>query len=226
VKVRTKLVLPVLVLGLISVALLIGGTILLNVTRIGSDNYKRIIAGKDLVADVLPPPLYLVESYLLAYEIVHLTESLEQKRVRDRLEALETEFHGRIDHWRMTGQIKDTGTDFFEKLRTEVIPCVDAGDYEKARQLVIEKLRPKFELQRFAVDTLVSKTLRENERLENDAENLVKSRLWIAFSASLPVLFLTILSSVWLANRMLDHWLESAKWHRLLPTAIYAAESS
>ncbi|WP_349254112.1 hypothetical protein [Rhizobium sp. CC1099] len=32
--------------------------------------YKQIIYGKDLVADILPPPLYLVESNMLALEAV------------------------------------------------------------------------------------------------------------------------------------------------------------
>jgi methyl-accepting chemotaxis protein len=31
--------------------------------------YQEIVYGKDLIADILPPPLYIVESYMLANEI-------------------------------------------------------------------------------------------------------------------------------------------------------------
>jgi methyl-accepting chemotaxis protein len=31
--------------------------------------YQEIVNGKDLIADILPPPLYIVESYMLANEI-------------------------------------------------------------------------------------------------------------------------------------------------------------
>src|SRR5687768_8730553 len=41
-----------------------------NKLRVNGEIYRQIIYGKDLVADILPPPLYLVESYMLALEAV------------------------------------------------------------------------------------------------------------------------------------------------------------
>ena len=33
-------------------------------TKVGGPNYQRIVLYKDLVADILPPPNYIIESYL------------------------------------------------------------------------------------------------------------------------------------------------------------------
>ncbi|MBP9754495.1 MAG: hypothetical protein KBD40_05810, partial [Phenylobacterium sp.] len=34
--------------------------------RVGGPLYERIVLGKDLVADILPPPEYVIEAYLEA----------------------------------------------------------------------------------------------------------------------------------------------------------------
>jgi len=42
----------------------------LSQLKVNGPVYDGIIDGKDLVADILPPPLYLVEAYMLASEAV------------------------------------------------------------------------------------------------------------------------------------------------------------
>jgi methyl-accepting chemotaxis protein len=42
----------------------------INTVRVGGGDYDKIVQVKDLVADILPPPLYIIEAYLdanLAY---------------------------------------------------------------------------------------------------------------------------------------------------------------
>jgi methyl-accepting chemotaxis protein len=38
--------------------------------RVNGPIYERIMQGQDLVADILPPPAYLVESYLIALQLM------------------------------------------------------------------------------------------------------------------------------------------------------------
>ena len=66
----------------------------LSQMAIGSPHYGQIIRAKDLVADVLPPPAYLIESYLevtLAHE--NPSRVAEHKA---RLAELEREYGGLI----------------------------------------------------------------------------------------------------------------------------------
>ncbi|PIB90544.1 HAMP domain-containing methyl-accepting chemotaxis protein [Caulobacter sp. FWC2] len=68
--------------------------------RIGGPLYDRIIAGKDLTADILPPPMYVVEAYLDA-EMAYYIRSPEKieaatREIRDRRK----EYEDRVTHWR------------------------------------------------------------------------------------------------------------------------------
>ena len=70
-----------LVLGL-GIALVVTiGAVSINKVRIGGSTYDEIVQAKDLVADILPPPLYVIEAYLeasLAYN--HAKPMLETRK--------------------------------------------------------------------------------------------------------------------------------------------------
>jgi len=42
----------------------------LNKLKVNRPVYQNIIQGKDLIADILPPPEYIIESYLVALHSV------------------------------------------------------------------------------------------------------------------------------------------------------------
>ena len=42
----------------------------LNELKVNGEMYDQIIMGKDLVADILPPPEYIIEIYLTTYQIL------------------------------------------------------------------------------------------------------------------------------------------------------------
>ena len=42
---------------------------------VGGPTYKDIIRSKDVVADVLPPPLYIIETHLVAHQAVATSDA-------------------------------------------------------------------------------------------------------------------------------------------------------
>ncbi|HGE8268909.1 TPA: hypothetical protein ACGD2I_003446 [Aeromonas hydrophila] len=54
--------------------------------------------GKDVVADILPPPLYLIEAQLQVYTLLHAKES-EREGLLQSLARLEQEFNDRNRFW-------------------------------------------------------------------------------------------------------------------------------
>ena len=42
----------------------------LSEVKVNGPYYARVVQGKDLIADVLPPPEYLIESYLVALQML------------------------------------------------------------------------------------------------------------------------------------------------------------
>ena len=61
--------------------------------------YQRIVQGKDVVADILPPPEYAVEAYLVLYRIMSDVELNEREELISRFRVLETEFQQRHEYW-------------------------------------------------------------------------------------------------------------------------------
>ncbi|MDP4121440.1 MAG: methyl-accepting chemotaxis protein, partial [Bacillota bacterium] len=63
----------------------------LNRVRINGELYKSISKSDDLVADVLPPPEYIIESYMLANEISLNDDNASLTKDINRLKVLEHE---------------------------------------------------------------------------------------------------------------------------------------
>ena len=68
--------------------------------QVGGPYYSQIVLSKDIVADVLPPPAYIIEAYLLSFQIVNASESQERNELIVRLEQTEKEFDERQRVWR------------------------------------------------------------------------------------------------------------------------------
>ena len=47
----------------------------LNKVKVNGSIYAQIVLGKDLIADILPPPEYLIESYLNCFQMIDAVET-------------------------------------------------------------------------------------------------------------------------------------------------------
>jgi methyl-accepting chemotaxis protein len=74
--------------------------------RVGGSAYTNMIAGKDLVADVLPPPLYVIEAYLNAIQMVDEKVSLDEARAR--FAPLRKDFSDRRAFWAASEKVERT----------------------------------------------------------------------------------------------------------------------
>jgi hypothetical protein len=59
---------------------------------------QRALVGKDVTADILPPPMYLIELRLVLSQASEGTMPLQQARAE--AERLEKEYRARVDYWR------------------------------------------------------------------------------------------------------------------------------
>ncbi len=135
--------------------------------QVNGPHYKTIIYAKDALADVLPPPLYIIESYLTACELVDTTSPDEAKALTDRLTRLQGEFTARIDYWTqelpqgdlqtaLTRDLSMAADKFYLCIEQEFLPSVVAGNTELAKQILHDKLRSHYVEQRKAVDAVVA----------------------------------------------------------------------
>jgi methyl-accepting chemotaxis protein len=61
--------------------------------------YKNVVAAKDVIADILPPPMYIVESYLIVLQMVEEKDALRLDAFEKNLARLEKEYKVRHDAW-------------------------------------------------------------------------------------------------------------------------------
>ena len=71
----------------------------LNTLSINGPMYKEIVCNKDLLADILPPPLYILESYLVVKQACDATKS-DLKSYKDQYAKLKKDYNERRDYWK------------------------------------------------------------------------------------------------------------------------------
>jgi methyl-accepting chemotaxis protein len=71
----------------------------IRVTAVNGPAYQEVVLSKDIVADILPPPEYLVEARQILLEMLVSESKDERQRLVERLKAVEKDFTERHDFW-------------------------------------------------------------------------------------------------------------------------------
>lgn len=125
--------------------------------------------GKDVVADILPPPLYLIESQLQVYTLLHAKPE-EREPLLQTLTRLQQEFESRNRFWQesslneplrelLLGEQKVQGELFWQLLNDKFVPAIKAGDLAQAGAIAA-RLHTLYNAHRLGVDATV---IRGNE---------------------------------------------------------------
>jgi len=150
----------IIVLGLVAV---IGG---LGQWGIDStaDAAVEMGKGKDVVADILPPPLYLVESQLTAYEALRAQGTALDEALAT-LKRLHGEYEQRNAYWEKTaldaavktsllGEQRTQGEAYWKVVETELVPALQRGD-TVAAEAAIGRLDARYHAHRDGVNATV-----------------------------------------------------------------------
>jgi methyl-accepting chemotaxis protein len=146
-------------------ASLLASSIALERLRIGSSAYDRIIMGKDLVADILPPPAYIVEPFLEAHIVAREPEAAAEHL--ERLTQLRSEYDTRRAFWSQStilppelkeilGRSDAEVQKFWSSIGSQLAPAVRSGD-PAAILRAMKSLDVEYRAHRAVVDELVKK---------------------------------------------------------------------
>ena len=170
----------------------------LNTAKVNGPYYTQIVQGKDLIADILPPPNYIIESYLMALHMANeVDEGVDADAMQsyvDRCAVLKAEFDDRHQHWvndLPEGPMKklktvdcfDPAIAFYGVLENEFIPACKLGDAEKVKELARGELRTNYERHRAAIDKVVEMAVAQTASIEKEAGSYVQSRTYWAFAS-------------------------------------------
>lgn len=203
-----KLIGLVLCLGFILVALISNAG--LQKLRVGGDLYGKIVLGKDLIADVLPPPEYVIEPYLELNMALNLEGDVAEHRAR--VDALKKDYDARHKYW------------LEQDIDPEIKTLLTVGAHEPAQKLfaasdeIFDRLARKdidgaraafgraselYNQHRKAVDAVVARTNAWNAEIEQMANT---QRYWVqvgVVGAAVAMLVLLIGSVVGLLRGLI-----------------------
>lgn len=187
-------------------------------TAINSGHYFQIIRAKDLVADVLPPPAYLLESYLEANLAVR-----EPTKLQEHLEALarlKKEYLARHAFWSDRANwesddgvnekayalvAKDSDAEaqkFWSAVDDRLIPALRSGDAIGV-EAAMAQIAVTYAKHRAIVDEIVKEAMADQAKLESIAREEIAFFSIAAYAVIAGVLLLTVLGFLFLFRRVI-----------------------
>ena len=90
--------------------------------KVNGPVYQQIVLQKDLLADTLPPPLYLLESYTTALQMLGESDPVVVKEHIAKITTLHAEFEERRTDWNRQLAGTPIGNKLNEELREHAVP--------------------------------------------------------------------------------------------------------
>jgi methyl-accepting chemotaxis protein len=189
-KISYKLLLVIVIIA--SGFLLFGGFSfwVLGKVKVNGPVYRKIVTGKDLIADLLPPPEYIIESYLTTFK---LEVEIDNSKMVEELSSyllndLKVAFFTRYEFWKknqtfltddkrleelILQKSYKTVTDFFTVVEMEYLPAIKDKNREKSSELLQGKLTALYTEHRQYIEEAVKITAKLNSTTEKNAAGFI-----------------------------------------------------
>ena len=163
-------------------AVILASNYALSQLKVGGPIYDKIKLGNDLVADILPPPEYVIEAYLEVTLALRDPSSLAARR--DRLAQLKKDYDERRDYWLKSDLDPALKTKLVEKSHAEVqrfwtdieqsfLPALAKSDTAAAVKSYAD-VTAAYTAHRAVIDDIVKQTNDDNAAAEAEATSRVK----------------------------------------------------
>jgi methyl-accepting chemotaxis protein len=173
-------------------AVVFTGIYALSDVKVGGPLYDKIKLGNDLVADILPPPEYVIESFLEA--TLALNNPADVAAHRDRLVQLKKEYDERHEFWSKsdldpaikTTLVKDSHGEvqrFWTAIEQGLLPALAKADAATAAKSYSE-VTAAYLAHRALIDDIVKRTNDQNTAIEAGATQRVNTFTAILWSIS------------------------------------------
>jgi methyl-accepting chemotaxis protein len=184
----------------------------LSQVRIGGQAYDAIADSKDLTADILPPPLYLVEAYLVAKQTQENPAMLGEAKAK--FVQLRTDNDTRLKVWRgkqidpkvgeiLFGRADAEAKTFWAELDQTFLPALQSGDAARIAASM-QRLDKAYKNQRAAVDAMVPLLSANGDAVEAKAKSLVNLFNLLLGGAAAAAAGLSLTGLWLLARRIVD----------------------
>lgn len=163
--------------------------------KVGGPLYADIKLGNDLIADILPPPEYVIEAYLEATLAMREPDQLAAHG--ERLVQLRKDYDERKAFWvtsSLTPDLKtalvsksDAEVQKFWKASDQLMPALKAKD-AAASERAYAQLKDAYTTHRAVIDSIVESANKQNAAMEKLAADRDSSMLYVLLGVSAAVL--------------------------------------
>ena len=175
----------------------------IETVKVGGPHYRAIVQSKDLIADVLPPPAYIIEAYLTAYEIVDAAPGSARSRLIEHSQQLRKDFDTRQAFW--TDALSDPAMRkslleasrtpalrFFELHDGPFLAAVRAEDSGEASRLLHGPMKKAYEEHLAAIKQVVDLANADYTAIEVRANSATTTRITLMIGVGLGVAVLVL----------------------------------
>ena len=195
-KLRLTISRAILIFGLVTAAGL-GAVIATSVyglaqLKVGGSLYNQIKLGNDLIADILPPPEYVIQAYLEATLVLHDPAQLSAHR--DRIAQLKKEYDERHAFWtksdldptlkaRLVEKSHNEVQRFWTTIQDGMLPALSKADSAAAAKSYAE-ITARYAAHRTIIDDIVKQTNDQNAATEVAATERVSTFTLVLWGVS------------------------------------------
>ncbi len=200
IRTRLALVMAVPLVAVVGVAVLSYRT--MEAVKVQGPSYDEVVKTQELVQDVVAPPEFLVESYLVVRQLATETDPAEVAVLTEQLEQLHATYDERHEYWQdklddepplrfaLLSDSYAPAQEFWQIVDEQFLPAIEDGDRGEALRLSEGPLKGAYERHRDAVGRVVRLATERQAQVEAETAELVDWRtdLLIAFVALVAVL--------------------------------------
>lgn len=199
--IKFRLILSALVSFLVLAIIIVISFIMIQTVQINGALYNKIILSKDLLADILPPPEYIIETRLITYQLADSSPEDRAKLIAT-LASLKKDFLGRQEYWTQSKlgpqlrklileDMRTPALNYFDITEKKLIPAIEKGDTTTAYALLNGELKQYYDVHRQFVDKLVIMANKQAEADENESNRALNTGFTImGFSTLIGIIVL------------------------------------
>ncbi|MFA7242732.1 MAG: methyl-accepting chemotaxis protein, partial [Sulfuricellaceae bacterium] len=190
-----------------------GSFITLNELKVNGPHYQNIIRGKDLIADILPPPEYIIESYLVSLQLFGAGEKESRDKLIERFKVLKGEYDTRHEYWQKSAlenefrdiflrRAHEPAIAFYKTAFDEFIPAVQKDD-EGAAVAALERMKLDYAAHRKIIDEVVVLATKHTDAHETEARERIQTASMLLLANLIISLGVSIVVAVSIVRSLL-----------------------
>jgi len=156
---------------------------------VNGEIYQQIVRNKDLVADILPPPAFVIESYATAMDLLEERDPSALRDGIEKLKSLHKDYEERQAFWTaaplsagdkemLTVRSAGPARAFFETVFASFLPALSAGDRAGATAIFRNTLRPDYIAHRAVIERLAGQVDAEVADIERQTARKISEIVW------------------------------------------------